>query len=169
MARTFLPLRGESSTLMGTSGSRADVFAVPSAREPLVPVSVELSPRKGRNVLALHGLNRDLASSDFSLAPAVTAASKPDPQRYRPLLEKYLASVQEPPKSVAAYFEGQVLASEGEHREAAEKFRLARELDRSRREPLDRLLESLRASGQTEEAERLFKAAEHTVEGKEDS
>ena len=93
----------------------------------------------------------------------------PDPKRYRPLLEKYLASVQEPAKSVAAYFEGQVLASEGKHREAIEKFRIARELDPSRREPLDGLIESLRAAGQIEEAERLLKEAEPAVEKKENS
>ena len=146
----------------------ADGTANVSAREPLVPISVELSPRKGRNVLALHGLNRALESSDFSLAPAVAAVSKPNPQRYRPLFEKYLESVPEPVKSIAAYFEGQVLASEGKHADAAEKFRVARELDRSRREPVDRLLESLRASGQTEEAERIFNEAEQAVEGEED-
>jgi hypothetical protein len=134
-----------------------DGIANLSVREPLVPVNVQLSPRQGRNILALHGLNRDLKSSDFSLAPAVKAASRPGPERSRPLFEAYLASVPKPTKSVAAYFEGQVLASEGKHREAAEKFRLARELDPSRREPFDRLLESLRASGQMDEAERLHK------------
>jgi len=147
----------------------AEGTANTSAREPLVPISVELSPRKGRNVLAIHGLNRALESSDFSLAPAVMVELNPDPKRYRPLLEKYLASVQEPAKSVAAYFEGQVLASEGKHREAIEKFRIARELDPSRREPLDGLIESLRAAGQIEEAERLLKEAEPAVEKKENS
>ena len=145
----------------------ADGTANVSAREPLVPVSVELSPRKGRNTLALHGLNRGLGSSDFSLAPAVKAISKPDPRRYRPLLKEYLASVPESPKSLAAYFEGRVLTSEGKHAEAAKKFRLARELDRTHREPLERLLESLRASGQTAEAERLSKEADEAVESKE--
>ena len=135
----------------------ADGTADRSVREPIVPVNVELSPRKGRNVLALHGLNRDLESSDFSLAPAVKAVSRLGPKRSRPLFEKYLTSVREPTKSLAAYFEGQVLVGEGKHREAAEKFRLARELDPARREPFDRLLESLRASGQTEEAERTLK------------
>jgi hypothetical protein len=144
----------------------ADGLANRSVREPLVPVNVELSPRKGRNVLALHGLNRALESSDFSLAPAVKATSRPGPKRSRPLFEKYLASVPEPTRSIAAYFEGRVLSSEGKHGEAAEKFRLARELDRSRREPLDRLLESLRTSGQTEEAERLLKEADEAVESK---
>jgi hypothetical protein len=135
----------------------ADGTAHGSVGEPLVAVSVELSPRKGRNFLALHGLNCALASSDFSLVPAVTARSKPDPKRYRPLFEKYLAETSKPTNNVATYFEGQVLASEGKHREAAEKFRLVRELDRSRREPFDRLLESLRASGHTVEAERLLR------------
>jgi tetratricopeptide (TPR) repeat protein len=134
-----------------------DGLANLSAREPLVPINVELSLRKGRNILALHGLNRDLESSDFSLAPAVKARSRPDPKRGRPLLEKYLAAVPEPTRSVAAYFEGRVLASEGKHAEAVKKFRLVRELDRTHREPLERLLESLRASGQTAEAERLQK------------
>lgn len=91
----------------------------------------------------------------FPWRPRSTAVSRPGPKRSRPLFEKYLASVPEPTKSLAAYFEGRVLESEGKHREAAEKFRLARELDRSRPEPVDRLLASLRASGQTEEAERL--------------
>ena len=138
-----------------------------SAREPLVPVRVELSPRKGRNTLALHGLNRAPGSSDFSLAPAVKAISKPDPRRYRPLLKEYLASVPESPKSLVAYFEGQVLVSEGKHGEAAKKFRLARQLDRTHREPLERLLESLRASGQTAEAERLSVEADEATENKE--
>ena len=130
-------------------------------------INVELSPRKGRNILALHGLNRDLESSDFSLAPAVKARSRPDPKRGRPLLEKYLASVPEPTRSVAAYFEGRVLTSEGKHAEAVKKFRLARQLDRKHREPFERLLESLRASGQTAEAERLFKEADEATENKE--
>jgi len=98
---------GRSNVNEGSLGH--DATANGSVSEPLVPVSVDLSLREGKNVLALHGLNRDLASSDFSLAPAVKAESKPDPKRYRRLFEKYLESVPKPSKSIALYFEGRVL------------------------------------------------------------
>jgi tetratricopeptide (TPR) repeat protein len=140
-----------------------DALATNAAWEPLVPVEV-FEPRSslvaGRNVLAVHGLNAGLDSSDFSLIPVLKVELLHDAARGEKLLGDF-CRVAEKPGSEArlAYLEGRLLWQGQEREEAVERFALAAAGDTGRPEPLLALAESLRCLGRPAEAERHLRDA----------
>ena len=94
-----------------------------------------------------------MASSDFSLLPAIFGERPHDPERDRRVLETYrtAADTESEPRFLA-YFEGRVLQRSGKHLEAAQRFDSVVAVDPERPEPLFRLVECLRSVGDSQQA-----------------
>ena len=147
----------------GEKGSRLahDAVATAVATEPLAEHRFSVPAdrlRSGRNVVALQGLNSSLnESSDFVLEATVEAEPAVDGPQDEKRLEAFRKVATGPSASRrVAYFEGRVLQRAGEHVRAVELFRKLHEADPQSRAPLERLAESLRATGEAAEAKRLL-------------
>ena len=107
---------------------------------------------RGRNVLALHGLNSGVTSSDFTLIPIVRG----DPPTDADEIVKRFAAFREAAKGEdaprrLAYLDGRLLQRVGKHEEAVVKFDGMLSAEQAR--PVLRLTESLLAVGNPVAAE----------------
>ncbi len=148
-------------SLAGTAGSRLafDAEADREAGEPLTPVAIEidislLHPRT--NILAIQGLNRRLASSDFSLSPTLTAFPLPEQTLLlaRRRFDAFRARADGADAAARLeYFEGRLLEQEGKSAEAFERYeKVLSRKESSWPEPYLRAAALLRASAKPERA-----------------
>ncbi|MCZ6793304.1 MAG: malectin domain-containing carbohydrate-binding protein, partial [Planctomycetota bacterium] len=149
---------------------RATAVADANAGEPLSPVNWTIPLdwlTKGENVLALQGLNLGIASSDFTLIPAVYAKRKTDEQGDRDRFDKFRGIAQRDAGDGAArlaYLDGKLYARAGDHQKAAAKFREVLDLDRGRPEPYMNLAESLLAVNEPAAGEKVLRELLRQVE-----
>jgi hypothetical protein len=157
----------------GRSGERLSFKALADfeAQEPVAPVVLAIpleKARRGKNVLAIQGLNRSKASSDLSLIPVLRGELLFDLERDRRRFEGFRAvAAAGGGQNRLAYLEGRILERRGRQAEALVKFQEAADWDKARPEPLLRMAEGLRSGGDPRRAmARLWEALASNVEGK---
>ena len=150
----------------GAPGERLRFDAVASGEAPWPPAPVDLPiPASlfvpGRNVLALQVLRAEKEPPVFTLTPVLLGELPQDAARDHRLLEELRAAVHgdDAPARIA-YLEGRILQRAGRHGEAAKRFEglLGPGPGRGRPEPLQRLVECLRATGDAAGAEARLRA-----------
>ncbi len=148
--------------LAGASGFgiRFDARAIWEASEPVEEIAFTADTpllRRGKNVLAILGLNCSKGSSDFTLLPVLKAVATPVYERDKKRLAAYdVRATSEVQENHMAYFEGRWLQRNGKHKEAAEEFQKILAADKEDPEPYLRLVETLGALGDHEAAARCL-------------
>jgi WD40 repeat protein/serine/threonine protein kinase len=138
----------------GLRGSRLahDAHADAVVREPLEEIDFVLDAaqlKPGANVLALHGLNQSLASSDLCLAPSLySRRAQPNLERDRRLYESFARAQQGERAALRrSYFEGRLLERQGRRDEAMRTLENVVLSERREPEPVLALARCLRQSG----------------------
>jgi WD40 repeat protein/serine/threonine protein kinase/tetratricopeptide (TPR) repeat protein len=103
--------------------------------------------QRGRNILAVHGLNADIRSSDLTIGPALAVAPSPRSAAARERFAAFLARTDPALAPRIAYLEGRLLDLAGRRDDAQRRFLDAIAIDPSASEPHLRLAESLRDGG----------------------
>jgi hypothetical protein len=134
-----------------------DALATEEAPEPLGAIEARFAPaewlRRGKNILALQGLNVSPASSDFSLNPGLLVETETAGDNGRQLLAGLRGAATGPDAADrVAYLEGRLLQLEGKHAEAVKHLRAALRGDHGRVKPALALVTSLTSIGGFAEA-----------------
>lgn len=161
-------LNGQEVAWYNADTSRGQIPFDATALTPIEPARIrqKLEPKllhPGKNLLAVQGLNGAVQSTDLSLIPVLETTAPPDVGPARRLLESLLNSLPgDDTGPRRAYLQGEVLELEGNPARAAEMFSQAALLEPDQPEPLLRLAECLRASGDPAAVEKRLRGALET-------
>ncbi len=133
----------------------ADRTVTNGVHEELVVPATSLV--RGRNVLAVLGLNASRTSSDLTVTPSLAAEPVADVTRDRARFAEFLSQCDD--RNRVEYLDGCLFDRVGRHDAAVEKFRAVASRDQSSPQPVSRLARSLAASESWDESLAALNAA----------